>query len=263
MGLAAWRPDSQVFDADGLPVEGNHRDQPSQQPFQGHDVDTSSMGLVVWRPDSPVFDDEGLLVEGNHRDQPSQQTSRQGDLEEASTEDDGKIPALLPIHQGNAKNSDEMPRLVRDPNRDPLNQNPYAALANNSDDEVPDTDVAPPNDTECTEYQEPRTYASVASSSSGSNDTGDQPSFSKLTKLPDTGIRQRQPRTDTQSNKRDTTPKTKRTPKGQAVSTPSSMASIVRDVCTDILSPLVGDRYEHNSSKRYLLPIQTTPSSKN
>jgi len=27
------------------------------------------------------------------------------------------------------------------------------------------------------------------------------------------------------------------------------MASIARDVCTDILSPLVGDRYEHNSSE--------------
>jgi len=72
MGLAAWRPDSPVFDADGLLVEGNHRDQPSQQPFQGHDMDTSSMELTVWRPDSPVFDDEGLLVEGNHRDQLSQ-----------------------------------------------------------------------------------------------------------------------------------------------------------------------------------------------
>jgi len=59
MGLVTWRPDSPVFDADGLLVEGNHRDQPSQQTFQGHDVDTSSMGLVVWRPDSPVFDDEG------------------------------------------------------------------------------------------------------------------------------------------------------------------------------------------------------------
>jgi len=250
MGLVAWRPDSPVCDADGLLVEGNHRDQPSQQTFQGHDVDTSSTGLIVWRPDSPVFDnEEGLLVEGNHRDQPSQQTSRQGDLEEASTEDDGKIPALAPLGQGNAENSNEMPRLVQDPNREPLNQNPYAALADDSDDEVPETVAPRPNNTDCTEDQEPRTYASVASSSSGSDDAGDQPSFSKLTKLPDTGIRQRRPRTDTQSNKRDRTPKTKRTPKGQAVSTPSSMASIARDVCTDILSPLVGDRYEHNSSE--------------
>jgi len=27
------------------------------------------------------------------------------------------------------------------------------------------------------------------------------------------------------------------------------MASIARDVCTDILSPLVGNKYEHNSSE--------------
>jgi len=151
--------------------------------------------------------------------------------------------------QGNAENSNEMPRLVRDPNQEPLNQNPYAALADDSDDEVLDTDVPCSNNTDGTEDQEPRTYADVASSSSGSGDAGDQPSISKLTKLPDTGVRQRRPRTDTQLNKRDRTPKTERTPKGQAVFTPSSMASIARDVCTDILSPLVGDRYEHNSSE--------------
>jgi len=204
------------------------------------------MGLVVWRPDSPAFDEKGLLVEGNHRGQPSQQASQQGGLEEGSTEDDGKIPVLVPIGQGNAGNADEMPRLMQ---RDPLGQNPYAALADDSDDEAPNEDVSHPNNTNDTEDQGPRTYASVASSSSGSDDAGDQPSFSKLTKLPDTGIRQRRPHTDTQSNKRDRTPKTKRTPKGQAVSTPSSTASVARDVCTDILSPLVGDRYEHNSSE--------------
>jgi len=180
----------------------------------GNDVDTSSMELVVWRPDSPAFDDEGFLVEGNHRDQPSQQTSRQGDLEEASTEDDGKIPALVPLGQGNSGNSNEMPRLVRDPDREPLNQNPYAALADDSDDEVPDTDVPRPNNTDGTEDQGPHTYTSVASSSSGSDDAGDQQNFSKLTKLPDTGMRQRRTSADTQSNKRDRTPKTKRTPMG-------------------------------------------------
>jgi len=208
----------------------------------GNDVDTSSMGLIAWRPDSPEFDDEGLLVEENHRDQPSQQASQQGDLEEGSTEDDGKIPALVPIGQGNAENSDEMPRLVRDPNQDPLNQNPHAALADDSDDEVPDTDAPRPNNTNGAEDQEPRACASVASSSSGSDDTGNQPSFSKLTKLPDTGMRQRRPRADTQSNKQDRTPKTKRAPRDQAVNAPSTMASVARDVCTDILSPLVGSK---------------------
>jgi len=246
MGLATWRPDSPVFDADGLLVEGNHRDQPSQQPFQGHDVDTSSMELAVWRPDSPVFDDEGLLVEGNHRDQSSQQISQQGDLEEASTEDDGKIPTLVPIGQGHLGNTDKMPRLVQ---RDPLGQNPYAALADDSDDEAPNEDVSRPNNTNGTEDQEPCTYASVASSSSGSDDAGDQPSFAKLTKLPDTGMRHRRISNDTQPNKRDRTPKTKRTSKGQAVTTPNTMASIARNVCTDILSPIVGNAYVHSSSE--------------
>jgi len=249
MGLVTWRPGSPVVDADGLLVEENHRDQPPQQTFQGHDVDTSSLGLTVWRPDSPAFDDEGLPVEGIHRDQSSQQTSRQGDLEEASTEDDGKIPALVPFGQGNTENSNEMPRLVRDPNREALNQNPYAALADDSGDEALDTDVPRPNNTDGTEDQGPRTCASVASSSSGSDDAGNQPSFAKLTRLPNTGMCQRRPHADTQSNKRDRTPKTKRAPKGHAMSTPSSMASIARDACTDILSPLVGDRCEHNSSE--------------
>jgi len=82
-----------------------------------------------------------------------------------------------------------MPRLIRDPR----NQNPYAALADDSDDEVPNVDVSRPNSTNGKEDQEPRTYASVASSSSGSGDAGNQPSFSKLTKLPDTRMRQRGP----------------------------------------------------------------------
>jgi len=209
-----------------------------------NDVDTSSMGLVVWRPSNPpVFDNIGLLVEENNKGQPSQQASQQGDLEEGSAEGDGKIPALVPIGAGNAENDDGMPRLIRDPR----NQNPYAALADDSNDKVPNVDVSRPNNTNGTEDQEPRAYASVASSSSGSGDAGDQPSFAKLTKLPDTGMCQRWPHTDTQSNKRERTPKTKRAPKDHAVTTPSTMASIARDVCTNILSPLMGNKYEHNS----------------
>jgi len=91
-----------------------------------------------------------------------------------------------------------MPRLIQ---RDPLGQNPYAALADDSDDEAPNEDIPLPNNTDGIEDQEPRTCASVASSSSGSDDAGDQPSFAKLTKLPDTGMRQRWTSTDTQSNK--------------------------------------------------------------
>jgi len=60
---------------------------------------------------------------------------------------------------------------------------------------------------------------------------------------------QRRTSTDTQPNKRDRTPKTKRTSKGQAVTTPSTMASVARNVCTDILSPIVGNTYVHNSSE--------------
>jgi len=127
------------------------------------------MELIIQRPDSPVFDDHGLLVEGTHKDQSSQRISRQGDLEEASTEDDGKIPALVPIGQGHLGNTDEMPRLIQ---RDPLGQNPYAVLADDSDDEAPNKDISRPNNTNGTEDQEQRTYASVASSSSGSDDAG-------------------------------------------------------------------------------------------
>jgi len=62
-------------------------------------------------------------------------------------------------------------------------------------------------------------------------------------------MRQRWTSADVQSNKRDRTPKTKRTLKNQAVNTPTTMASIVRNVCTEILSPIVGNNYVHNSSE--------------
>jgi len=67
-----------------------------------------------------------------------------------------------------------MPRLIE---RDPLGQNPYAAHADDSDDEAPNEDVSHPNNANGTEDQRPPTYASVASSSSGSGDSGDQPIF--------------------------------------------------------------------------------------
>jgi len=148
-----------------------------------NDVDTSSMGYAVWRPSNPsgynppVFDDDGLLVEenSNNEGQTPQQVSQQGDLEEGTIEDDGKIPALVPIGEGNSENDDRMPRLIRDPRRDPLDQNPYAALADDSNDEVPDVDASHLNNPNGTEDKETRTYASVASSSSGSGDADDQP----------------------------------------------------------------------------------------
>jgi len=142
-----------------------------------------------------------------------------------------------------------MPRLIQDSRRNPLDQNQCAALADDSDDEVPNGDASCPNNTNGTEDQGPHTYASVASSSSGSGDSGDQPSFSQLTKLPDTGMRQCQSHTGTQSNKRERTPKTKHTPRDNAVTAPSTMASLARNVCSDILSPIVGNMYVHSSSE--------------
>jgi len=62
-------------------------------------------------------------------------------------------------------------------------------------------------------------------------------------------MRQRWTSADVQSNKRDRTPKTKRTLKNQAVNTPKTMASVARNVCTKILSPIVGNNYVHNSSE--------------
>jgi len=58
LGLATWRPDSPVFDADSLLVEEDRRNQSSEYNLQGHNVDTSSMELIIPRPDSPVFDDQ-------------------------------------------------------------------------------------------------------------------------------------------------------------------------------------------------------------
>jgi len=62
-------------------------------------------------------------------------------------------------------------------------------------------------------------------------------------------MRQRRTSADVQSNKRDRTPKTKRTLKNQTANTPKTMASVARNVCTKILSPIVGNNYVHNSSE--------------
>jgi len=62
-------------------------------------------------------------------------------------------------------------------------------------------------------------------------------------------MRQRRSCTGAQSNKQERTPKVKRTPGTHAATTPSTMASIARDVCTSILSPIVGNMYVHNSSE--------------
>jgi len=47
LGLATWRPDSPVFDADGLMVEEDRRDQLSQHNSQGHNVDAFATPEIV------------------------------------------------------------------------------------------------------------------------------------------------------------------------------------------------------------------------
>jgi len=42
MGLVVWRPESPVFDDEGLLLEGNHRGQPSQQNSQQGDLKEGS-----------------------------------------------------------------------------------------------------------------------------------------------------------------------------------------------------------------------------
>jgi len=148
-------------------------------------------------------------VEENRDNQFSQQTSQQGDPEEDPNEDDGKLPATP---------------------RNPLGPNPFAPLAEDSDDEDPNADASRPDNISGAEGQASRTYASVASSSSGSGDGDDQPDIATLTKPPDTGMRQRRANAPAQSNKRDRTPTTKRAPKDKAVAAPNTTASIARNV---------------------------------
>jgi len=70
------------------------------------------------------------------------------------------------------------------------NQNPYAALTDNSGNETPRADISHHNGPEGATSEGPHTYASVASSSSGSADADDQPGWTKMTTLSGSGIRQ-------------------------------------------------------------------------
>jgi len=64
------------------------------------------------------------------------------------------------------------------------------AQGNDSGNEIPRADVSHHNSPEEPTSGGPRTYASMASSSSGSADADDQPSWTKLTPLSDSGMRQ-------------------------------------------------------------------------
>jgi len=122
-----------------------------------------------------------------------------------------------------------MPRLVRDPR----NQNPYAHLADDSGDEEAQVDASHHNSPDDATGEDTRAYASVASSNSGSTDTDEQPSWAKLTPLPDAGMRHCWSVAGTKAHKRERTPKNKRTPNTRNTATPNSIARIARDVCGD------------------------------
>jgi len=178
-------------------------------------------------------------VEGNPRDQPSQQTSRQADKETSKTHLLKMMARFLHSYLSAKTMLKTVTRCL----------DLYEIQTGIHSIRIHMQHLLMILAMKCT-------YASVASSSSGSDDAGDQPSFTKLTRLPDTGMRQRWTSTDTQSNKQDRTPKTKRTSKGQAITTPSTMASIARNVCTDILSPIVGNMYVYWNRKVRCLSIE-------
>jgi len=181
------------------------------------------------------------------------QDPRQDNVEEDTVKEDGKVPALVPVGTGIAGNGDEIPRLVRDPR----NKNPYAPLADNSDNEEAQVNTSHHNSPGNVTGEDKRTYASVASSNSGSADADEQPNWARLTPLPDAGMRQRRAVAGTKAHKRERTPKDKRAPNTHNVATPNSIVSIAKDVCGDILSPIVGGKYKHNSSE------EVTPNNSN
>jgi len=87
----------------------------------GNSMDLSSTGLTVWRPSNPrgapEFDENGVLlgIESDDEDYSCQQGSQQSDLEEGIVEDDGKMPALVPIGEGIVGDDGKIPALVQDP----------------------------------------------------------------------------------------------------------------------------------------------------
>jgi len=123
----------------------------------GTSLDLSSTGYTVWRPSNPhgctapEFDENGLLLnaDSDEEDQPRQQASRQGDLKEGTVEDDTKMPGLV---------------------QDPGNQNPYAALADDSGNEAPPTSASHHNSPSGTGGETPHADTSHHSSPNKAND---------------------------------------------------------------------------------------------
>jgi len=169
-----------------------------------------------------------------------------------------------------------------EPVHSPSNQNPYAPLADDSDEdeEPPPTDASPrtpsPHNTSppagTPNHGSPngssegsvRSYADVAGATSNLADVDDPPTWT-LTPLPDKGMRQRRIQSaearkqrlqsaqhSDQTGKREHPIKgnfSSRQPRDKQVTTPMSVQSIASSICGDILSPIIGDRYKHQSSE--------------
>jgi len=208
--------------------------------------DLLSTGYTIWRPSNPSgtpeFDENGVVlgIDSDDIGNPRPQGSRQGNIEEGTVEEDGKMPALVPTRPSVANDEAGMPRLVRDPQ----NQNPYAPLADDSGDEAAQVNASHHNSPDEATNEDTHAYASVTSSNSGSDDAGEQPSWTKLTPLPDSRMRQRQAVAGTKAHKRERTPKNKRTPNARNAATPNSIASITRDVCAKKTHVLTQSRVE-------------------
>jgi len=154
----------------------------------------------------------------------------------------------------------------------PGDQNPYAALAEDSDEdeETPPTDTSPrtplpPNTSlsaSTSQHGSPdgssegsaRSYADVAGANSASANVNDPPIWT-LTPLPDKGMRQRRLQSAQHSDK---TGKREHPIKGNfssrqqssgKVTTPMSVKNAASNFCGDILSPCLGNKHQHHSSE--------------
>jgi len=168
-----------------------------------------------------------------------------------------------------------------EPVHSPSNQNPFAPLADDSDEdeEPPPTDAPPrtpsphggppagtPNHGSPNGSSEGsvRSYADVASTTSSPAADGD-PTPWALTPLPDAGMRQRRIQSaaarkqrlqsaqhSDQTGKREHPIKgnfSSRQPRDKQATTPMSVQSIAHNICGEILSPFVLGKYTHQSSE--------------
>jgi len=218
-------------------------------------LDLSQMGYKVWSPSNPrgeqVFDDNGILlgVDSDEEDYSLSQSSPPNICKSESIKenDDPKMPALVP-----------------------QDQNQYAALAEDSDEdeETPHTDTSPLTNPPHTGAPPANTtqhgsldgsskgsvcsYASVAGTNSVFANVNGPPIWTHMAPLPDEGMRQQRLQESDKTGKREHPLKDNfksRQQSGRKVNTPKSATHTASDFCGDILSPFLGDRYKHRSSE--------------